>query len=128
MVSSLAMRVPRRAGAAPGRRPSRGRAAVGLGVLALTVWLAIHTSGSLQDGLLSVAPALALAAFLAGGRYPAQGALVRLARVRATRTPAAGALRECRPRVRPRRRRRRPALIAMSLAGRAPPTACGPAF
>jgi hypothetical protein len=91
-----------------------------LGLLALALFAAVHVSG-LGEGFLYLAPALVLAALLLGGRYPGADLIDRLARRRGP-LPQRGAGGRV-----PLRRRPATAapcgglLIALALAGRAPP-------
>jgi hypothetical protein len=83
-----------------------------------------HGSGASLDGLLYLAPALVLAVVLLGCRYPGERVIERLREVRAVR-PRARAAGAPRPRQRPREHQRGGRLIAVSLAGRAPPFVAG---
>jgi hypothetical protein len=90
-----------------------------LAFLVLAVVAFVHVSG-IGEGCLYLAPALALAALLLGGKYPGERLIERLGRSRQPR-PA-----NCHGSPRPRRPRepRVPSgglLIAFALAGRAPP-------
>jgi hypothetical protein len=92
-----------------------------LGLVVALVYAAIHVSG-LSEGVLYLAPALLLLVLLIGGHYPGEALIERLARRGARPRRRLGALH-----VRPRRTRGgAPAgglLIALALAGRAPPVA-----
>ncbi len=83
-----------------------------------------HGSGASLDGLMYLAPALVLVVVLLGRRYPGERVLERLREVRAAR-PRARAADAPRPRQRPREHQRGGRLIAVSLAGRAPPLVAG---
>ena len=114
------MRVRRRALAGP--RAPRLTLLVALVLLAAVVLG--HGSGASLDGLMYVAPALVLAVVLFARRYPGESVIERLreARTAPLRARTAGALR---PRQRPREHQRGGRLIAVSLAGRAPPLLAG---
>jgi hypothetical protein len=73
-------------------------------------------------GLMYLLPALVLAVLLRGGRYPGERAIERLRAARAPRPRRRVAVMSC-PRWCPRAQRRGGRLIAVSLAGRAPPLA-----
>ncbi len=83
-----------------------------------------HGSGASLDGLMYLAPALVLAVVMLGRRYPGERIIERLREARATR-PRARAVSAPRPRQSPRAHRRGGRLIAVSLAGRAPPLVAG---
>lgn len=74
--------------------------------------------------LMYLLPALVLAVVLLGRRYPGERVIERLREARATRPRARAASALC-PRLRPREHRRGGRLIAVSLAGRAPPLVAG---
>jgi hypothetical protein len=116
------MRVHRRALA--GKRVTRLTVLVAL--LSLTAVLLSHNSmGACANGLMFMLPALALTVVLLCGRYPGGArAIERLRRARARR-PRERAVSVPRPRRRPVESRRGGRLIALSLAGRAPPLAAG---
>ena len=94
-------------------------------LLAVLAALALsHAVAGLGDGLLSVAPALALMVVLLGRRYPGEHLLHRLREarlVRSHRSPAA----PMRPRLPWRAAPRGGLLLAVSRAGRAPPRVAG---
>jgi hypothetical protein len=95
-----------------------------LAALALLAFVVSLGAGASLDGLMYLLPALALAVFLLGDRYPGERAIERLRAARAARPrrrPAGGP----RPRQCPREHQRGGRLIAVSLAGRAPPLAAG---
>jgi hypothetical protein len=94
---------------------------------ALVLFVAVvlsHGSGASLDGLLYLAPALVLAVVLLGRRYPGERVIERLREVRAAR-PRARVVGAPPPRQRPREHQRGGCLIAVSLAGRAPPLVAG---
>ncbi len=74
--------------------------------------------------LLYLLPALVLAVVLLARRYPGECVIERLREARAAR-PRARAADALRPRQRPREHQRGGRLIAVSLAGRAPPLVAG---
>ncbi len=109
------------------------RALAGPRVLRLTLLAALvlllaavlgHGSGASLDGLMYLLPALVLAVVMLGRRYPGERVIERLREARATR-PRARAVSAPRPRQSPRTHRRGGRLIAVSLAGRAPPHVAG---
>jgi hypothetical protein len=83
-----------------------------------------HGSEASLDGLMYLAPALVLAVVLLGRRYPGERVIGRLREARRTRPRARAASALC-PRQRLRAHRRGGRLIAVSLAGRAPPLVAG---
>ncbi|HXA54995.1 MAG TPA: hypothetical protein VNV37_09000 [Solirubrobacteraceae bacterium] len=109
---------------------SRGRLSVrllGLGgvasALALCALLVGHGGGAMTAGALYVLPAALLMLALACGRYPGERVLMRLRRMPSRRAPRAASAPA--PRRRPATLMRGGRLIAVSLAGRAPPLAAG---
>jgi hypothetical protein len=114
------MRVPRRALA--------GQRVLLLTVLAalllLTAVLLGNYAGASANGLMFMLPALVLAVVLFGGRYPGERVIERLRKALATRRRVR-ATSTTLPRQRPTETRRGGRLIAVSLAGRAPPLAAG---
>jgi hypothetical protein len=96
-----------------------------MALLALVALAALALSGSIdlvQDGLLTMLPAVALALMMATRPYTGERIIARLRRSR--RRPRTSAARAGAERLRPRARSARGGrLIAVALAGRAPPPA-----
>jgi hypothetical protein len=105
-----------------GRRVTRLTFLAALASLAAVI--VSHGAGASLDGLMYLLPALVLAVVLLGDRYPGERAIQRLRVGRAAR-PRAHAASAPRPRRHLGDRRRGGRLIAVSLAGRAPPLAAG---
>jgi hypothetical protein len=107
----------------PRRRVLGLAALVALGAALLWGALPGHLADGLRTGLLFLGPALLLAIALLARRYPGERAIERwLARRTPGRRPVASL---ARPRPRPCAVRGGSCLIAVSLAGRAPPLASG---
>jgi hypothetical protein len=107
----------------PRRRVLGLAALVGLFAALLGGALPGHLADGMRTGLLFLGPALLLAMVLFARRYPGEHAIERwLARRSAPRRSSVAIPR---PRPRPRAFRGGSCLIAVSLAGRAPPLASG---